>query len=148
MLALELNSPKRFPADAVINIRDCGAKGDGTSDDTAAIKRAIEENIGQKRLLFFPKGTYLVSDTLPWKDAQGRWKAWLSLQGESALTTVIRLKDSKGIDAIKPKLDELKPGEEVFVVGKRLTEPPPKDQAAPVVEYGKKIGLKVQGQPQ
>jgi hypothetical protein len=54
----------------------------------------------------------------------------------------------KGIDAIKAKLAELKAGEEVFVVGKKLMEPPPKNQASPVVEYGKKIGLKVQGQSQ
>jgi hypothetical protein len=54
----------------------------------------------------------------------------------------------KGLDAIKPKLDELKAGEEVFIVGKKLMEPPPKDQATPVVEYGKKLGLKVQGQSQ
>ena len=54
----------------------------------------------------------------------------------------------KGIDAIEPKLAELKAGEEVVVVGKRLLEPPPKDQAAPVVEYGKKLGLKVQSQSQ
>lgn len=54
----------------------------------------------------------------------------------------------KGIDAIKSKLDELKPGEFVFVGGKKLTEPPPKDQAAQVAEYGKKIGLKMQGQSQ
>ena len=37
----------------------------------------------------------------------------------------------KGIGAIKPKLDELKPGQEVFVVGKKLMEPSPKDQAEP-----------------
>lgn len=54
----------------------------------------------------------------------------------------------KGIDAIKAKLAELKAGEEVFIVGRKLTEPPPKDQATPVVEYGRKIGLKVQGQSQ
>jgi hypothetical protein len=99
----EFNPPKHFPADAVVNIQDYGAKGDGTPDDTAALKKAIEENIGQKRILFFPKGTYLVSDTLPWKDAEGRWKAWLSLQGESALTTVIRLKDATFTDAEHPK---------------------------------------------
>ena len=51
----------------------------------------------------------------------------------------------KGIDAIKLKLDELKPGEYVFVGGKKLTELPSKDQAATVVEYGKKAGLKMQG---
>ena len=52
----------------------------------------------------------------------------------------------KGIDAIKPKLDELKQGEFVSVGGKKLMEPPPKDQAASVVEYGRKAGLKMQGQ--
>ncbi|MEI8375615.1 MAG: family 16 glycosylhydrolase [Planctomycetota bacterium] len=54
----------------------------------------------------------------------------------------------KGLDAIKPKLAELNAGEEVFVVGKKLMEPPLMDQATPVIEYGKKIGLKVQGQSQ
>ena len=49
-----------------------------------------------------------------------------------------------GFDAIKSKLDELKPGQEVFLSGKKLLTKPPKEQAAPVVEYGKKIGLKVQ----
>jgi hypothetical protein len=52
----------------------------------------------------------------------------------------------KGSDAIKSKLDELKPGEYVSVGGKKLTEPPPKDQAASVVEYGRKAGLKMQRQ--
>jgi hypothetical protein len=51
----------------------------------------------------------------------------------------------KGIHPIKAKLAELKAGEEVFVVGKKSTEPPPQDRASPAVEYGKKIGLKVQG---
>ena len=50
----------------------------------------------------------------------------------------------KGFDALKPKLDELKAGQEVFLSGKKLLTQPPKEQAAPVVEYGKKIGLKVQ----
>jgi hypothetical protein len=54
----------------------------------------------------------------------------------------------KGIDAIKSKLDELQPGQNVFLCGKTFDGQPPKDQAAPVVEYGKRIGLKVQGQSQ
>lgn len=52
----------------------------------------------------------------------------------------------KGIEAIKPKLNELKSGEAVSVVGKKLMEQPPKDQATEIVDYGKKIGLKVQEQ--
>ena len=51
---------------------------------------------------------------------------------------------AKGIDAIRRTLDELKPGQEVFVVGRKLAEPPPKAHAAPIMEYGKKIGLKMQ----
>ena len=50
----------------------------------------------------------------------------------------------KGIEAIKPKLDELKPGQEVVVLGKNRGDTPPKDQVSKVQEYGKKIGLTVQ----
>jgi polyhydroxybutyrate depolymerase len=50
----------------------------------------------------------------------------------------------KGIDAIKPRLDELKAGETVSFSGRKLLTEPPKKQAAPLMEYGKKIGLKVQ----
>ena len=50
----------------------------------------------------------------------------------------------KGIEAIKPKLDELKPGQEVVVLGKNRGDTPPKDQASKVQEYGRKIGLTVQ----
>jgi hypothetical protein len=72
------------------------------------------------------------------------------LPGTNRLKTDEEIKKAavKGIDAIKPMLDELKPGEYVFVGGKKLTEPPPKDQVAPVVEYGKNAGLKMQGQLQ
>jgi acetyl esterase/lipase len=51
---------------------------------------------------------------------------------------------AKGIDAIRRTLDELKPGQQVLVVGKKLADPPPKGQATPIVEYGRKIGLKMQ----
>ena len=50
----------------------------------------------------------------------------------------------KGLDAIRPKLDELKRGEYVFVHGRRLAAPAPKEQAKAVAEYCRKIGLKVQ----
>ena len=42
------------------------AKGDGVTDDTAALQRAINENTGRHRMLYFPAGTYLVSATLTW----------------------------------------------------------------------------------
>jgi hypothetical protein len=70
------------------------------------------------------------------------------LPGTNRLKTDDQIKKAgvKGIEAIKPMLDELALGEEVIIVGKKLLESPPKDQSAVVVEYGKKIGLKVQAQ--
>jgi hypothetical protein len=50
----------------------------------------------------------------------------------------------KGLDAIKPKLDELKKGQHVFVHGRRLAAPAPEDQAKAVADYCRKIGLRVQ----
>ncbi len=51
---------------------------------------------------------------------------------------------AKGIDAIKPKLDELKAGKMVFIHGKRLGDGPPNDQANLLREYSRKIGLNAQ----
>jgi len=44
----------------VINVLDFGAKGDGTTDDTDSIQRAVRSNA----LIFFPAGTYLLSKTV------------------------------------------------------------------------------------
>ena len=81
------------------------ATGDGKTDDTAALQLAINENVGQGRILFFPPGTYLVSDTLTWPK---KWKGrdnWghTTLQGQAAGKCVIKLKDGTFRDATKPK---------------------------------------------
>ena len=85
----------RFPVDAgVINVKtEFGAKGDGLSDDTAAIRAAIEGPGEQVRVLYFPRGTYLVSDTLNWLRADKTWRSRLAFQGENERGTIIRLKD-------------------------------------------------------
>ena len=44
-----------------INVKDYGAIGDGITDDTEAIQRALD--VAYKEV-FFPKGTYLISNTL------------------------------------------------------------------------------------
>jgi sugar lactone lactonase YvrE len=46
-----------------VNVRTLGVTGDGNTDNTAAIQRAID----QHRVLYFPSGQYLVSDTLTLK---------------------------------------------------------------------------------
>ena len=51
------------PSSEWVNIRTLGVKGDGVSDDTAAIQRAIETH----RVLYFPSGHYVVRDTLTLK---------------------------------------------------------------------------------
>jgi hypothetical protein len=46
-----------------VNAHDLGVKGDGVTDDTAAIQKAIETH----RVLYFPSGHYVVSDTIALK---------------------------------------------------------------------------------
>jgi hypothetical protein len=81
------------------------AKADGVADDTEALQRAINEHTGRHRILYFPRGTYLVSGTLKWpKKFRGRdnWgKTFLC--GESRQTSIILLKDGTFTDAAKPE---------------------------------------------
>lgn len=86
-----------IPADSgYINVKTAyGAKGDGVTDDTAAILRAIRENIEERdHVIYFPDGTYLVSDTLIWKNSSGEWRAYLAFQGQSQSGTIIKLKNN------------------------------------------------------
>ena len=56
--------------DDAASVKDFGATGDGTTDDTAAINRALFQlfsratNTEIRRALFFPAGTYIVTDVL------------------------------------------------------------------------------------
>ena len=79
------------------------ARGDGVSDDTAALQRAFNENVGRHRMIFLPKGTYLVSATLTWPKSFGGHDNWgmTILRGEDRETTVLRLKDGTFPDPAK-----------------------------------------------
>src|SRR5574337_520537 len=48
------------PSEIDANVKDYGAKGDGTTDDTTAIANALAA-IGSSDFLYFPPGNYLVS---------------------------------------------------------------------------------------
>lgn len=45
-----------------VNVKECGAKGDGVTDDTAAINSAL--NLAKNGYLYFPLGVYLVNKTV------------------------------------------------------------------------------------
>jgi hypothetical protein len=71
--------------------KDCGAKGDGATDDTDALESAIgspTKGIKGSRAIYIPDGTYLVSRPLVVGDKKK------FIQGQSRQGTVIRLKDN------------------------------------------------------
>lgn len=83
-----------FPKQSqIVNVKSnpYNAKGDGITDDTRAIQVAIANNRG--KLIYFPNGTYLVSDTIRCQATNGKQKRFF-LQGQSQKGTIIKLKDS------------------------------------------------------
>jgi hypothetical protein len=98
-----------FPSDAgVVDVKAVyGAKGDGVTDDTLAIQKAIGEVKGIPDALYFPNGTYLVSDSVGIFNGKAHSRdRFLTYQGQSEAGTVIRLKDNcPGFDnPQKPKI--------------------------------------------
>lgn len=92
---LHASTDKIFPPDAVINVAlpPYEARPDDAVDDTAAIQRAVTDHVDTGRSLYFPAGTYLLSDTIKAKDSAGRWRAHLTFQGQNRDGTVLRLAD-------------------------------------------------------
>jgi hypothetical protein len=89
-----------FPADAgVLNVKNFGAKGDGVTDDTAAIQSLLNAHPNGQRIIYLPNGTYLVSKTLTWPaGTPGKGDDYKNtiLQGQSERGVIIRLKDGAG----------------------------------------------------
>ena len=80
--------------DDYVNVRDYGAVGDGTTDDYSAINQALADlycratNTQVRRVLFFPAGTYLITETLV-------IPTYASLVGEGAQSSIIVLGDNE-----------------------------------------------------
>lgn len=76
--------------DDMASIKDFGATGDGNTDDTAAINRALyqlfcrEANTQVRRSLFFPAGVYRVTDTI-------KIPSYAKLYGEGSDSSIIFL---------------------------------------------------------
>ena len=101
------------PGHGFVNVKtDCGAKGDGRTDDTDALVSVIgtgkdpslggttHPKFGVVREIYLPAGTYLVSRPL----IAGGKKKWI--QGAGAGETILRLKDGcPGFqDAVRPQV--------------------------------------------
>ncbi len=87
-----------WPADAgVVDVSKppYQATGDGKTDDTAAIQRAMDDHPNQGAIIWLPNGVYRITDTLNWpKGVKGgdEYKNTI-LMGQSEAGTVIRLDD-------------------------------------------------------
>ena len=75
--------------DDFASVKDFGAKGDGATDDTDAINRALKELLARqknpqvRRSLFFPAGVYRISDTI-------LVPPYAKMYGEGAESSIIR----------------------------------------------------------
>lgn len=87
----------------VLNVKDFGAKGDGSTDDTAAIQAAIDYAVATgRRSVYFPAGTYIVTSPLHAQVETGTttvggstksryaYGMGLTLRGEQVGKTVLR----------------------------------------------------------
>lgn len=74
----------------VTNVKSFGAVGDGVTDDTAAIQQAYN-NTG---MIYFPNGTYLISDTIRAPHRPGGVPSRRVIQGQSRDGVIIKLKDN------------------------------------------------------
>lgn len=94
--------------DLWVNVRDLGAKGDGTADDTELIQKAIDTH----RALYLPSGFYVVSDTL-------RLQSNTVMIGLHPGATQIILRDNtagyQGVGAPKALIEAPKGGSNIVV---------------------------------
>jgi len=77
--------PKEKIVRDVINVLDFGAKGDGETDDTDALQKAIFEGIRRGSGVYLPRGTYMVSKTLKIPLRSYSHKAAFRMTGEWAV---------------------------------------------------------------
>lgn len=90
------SGPIAFPSGFISSVKSYGALGNGVTDDTAAIQRALSDGRtsasetynGVPKALYFPPGIYLVSKTLNWIGC------CVTLQGSGSTSTEIRLASS------------------------------------------------------
>ena len=78
-----------------VSVKDFGAKGDGTTDDTDAIQAALDAAEGN--VLFFPKGQYIIEKTLITKPGTRLLGANKSIEWEQAWDTAGSVIRTRGL---------------------------------------------------
>lgn len=63
MMLYDING-NYMPTPGAVNVKDFGAKGDGTADDYQAVQNALDSQSTTGGTVFFPTGTYLISQPL------------------------------------------------------------------------------------
>ncbi len=89
-----INSDVEAKLQERLSVKDFGAIGNGTTNDTAAFQLAILASIILKRILFVPSGTYLITDTLNITEGQ-------QIEGECRR----QLPSSFGIEPLSSTID-------------------------------------------
>lgn len=99
-----------YPAAAkVINVKSAPylAIGDGISDDAAKIQQAIADHEGTMATLYFPSGTYRLSQPLRMRlnrePADTQRNGFLAFQGESKTSTILKLDNQVLTDVAAPR---------------------------------------------
>ena len=77
--------------DRRVDVRDCGALGDGAHDDTPALQRAIHLQQRQGGVVWLPAGTYRVREPLVCAPPRGEASRPCALRGAGMGTTALRM---------------------------------------------------------
>ena len=82
------------PFPSWVNVQtECGAKGDGVTDDAAAIQKGLDivnPTAATRKVLYFPAGTYRITKTLNVPRTEHNQTIGMGIIGEDPATTIIK----------------------------------------------------------
>jgi glucan 1,3-beta-glucosidase len=99
---------EELPSSQFISARSVGAKGDGRTDDTAALQAAITSSASQDKVLFVDSGTYIVTRTISIPDGA-------RIVGESYPIIMSKGSFFADMNSPQPVIQVGKPGESGYV---------------------------------